>query len=72
MVKEPNPVHETTIRMDEELSSRLSMASQLFGLSRNAIMVKAIKELLLSYESDPDYQERRKQWLSSLAKVGRQ
>lgn len=63
-------MHETTIRMEGDLSSRLSMAAQLLGQSRNAIMVQAIKESLMLYESDPEYQKKRTEWIASLANVG--
>jgi hypothetical protein len=56
--------------MDAELANRLSVISQVLDVSMNKLMVQAIKESIVVYEGDPDYQAKRKAWIKELAGVG--
>ena len=39
-------------------------------MSRNELMNQAVTESVLLYEGDPEYQQKRKEWLEKLAQVG--
>lgn len=52
----------TTIRMDRELADRLNVLASVTAMSKNAVIVTAIKSLLLDYEDDPTYRELRSSW----------
>lgn len=65
-----NGIHETSVRMDKELASRLSLIAQVTGTSMNQLMVQAIRESVTLTEGDADYQEKRKTWLKQLQGVG--
>ena len=63
-------IHETTIRLEQDMANRLGVVAQVLGKSRQELMNQAVTESVITYEGDPEYQELRKKWLSALAKVG--
>lgn len=52
----------TTIRMDRDLADRLDVLASVTAMSKNAVIVAAIKMLLLDYEDDSNYKELRSSW----------
>jgi predicted transcriptional regulator len=69
--EQQNGIHETSVRMDKELASRLSLIAQVTGTSMNQLMVRAIKESVIVTEGDEEFQEQRKAWLKQLQGVGK-
>jgi predicted transcriptional regulator len=63
-------IHETTVRIDRETASRLSLIAQVLDVSINSLMTQAIKDTINFYEGDPDFQEQRKSYLKNLAGIG--
>lgn len=63
-------IHETTVRLDRETASRLSMVAQVLDTSMNALMNQAIKETVNFYEGDPEFQQKRKEYLRRLSGIG--
>ena len=63
-------IHETTVRMDRETASRLGFISHVLDQSMNQLMVQAIKELVVLYEGDPEFQAKRKDYLKTLSGIG--
>jgi predicted transcriptional regulator len=63
-------IHETTVRMDRETASRLSLVAQVLDVSINQLMNQAIKETVNFYEGDPEFQEKRKSYIKNLAGIG--
>jgi predicted DNA-binding protein len=52
--------------MDQDLAERLDVLSSVVGMSKNAVVVAAIKTLLLDYEEDPNYRELRSSWAEQM------
>lgn len=63
-------IHETTVRIDRETASRLSLIAQVLEVSINSLMTQAIKETVNFYEGDPEFQEKRKTYLKHLSGIG--
>lgn len=66
MSEEKTAIKETTIRMDQDLADRLSIVAQVKDMSMNQLMVQAIKESIMLYEGDPEYQNQRQTWFEKL------
>jgi predicted transcriptional regulator len=60
----------TTVRINVEIANRLAVVAQVLGISRNKFMSQAVAELVLIHEGDPEYQQKRREWIENLAKVG--
>ena len=70
MTDNDRKVHETTIRLSQDMANRLSVVAQVLGKSRQELMNQAVTESVITDEGDPEYQKARKKWISDLAKVG--
>ena len=71
MSKELRPeTHVTTLRLKVETAKRLGVVAQVLHMSRNELIRQAIAEFVLIHEGDPEYQQKRREWIENLAKVG--
>ena len=59
-----------TVRLDVETANRVGVIAQVLHVSRNELICQAITESVRTYEDDPQYQKKRKEWIENLAKVG--
>lgn len=58
--------HSSTVRMPPELAERLSVISQVLDISQNQLVVNAIRETIMFYEGDQQFQTQRQDWLKHL------
>ena len=63
-------ISEMTLRLDGEIANRVGVIAQVLNVSRNELMCQAITESVGTFEGDPEYQKKRKEWIENLAQVG--
>lgn len=59
-----------TFGLDLKTANRVGVIAQVLNVSRNELICQAITESVRTYENDLEYQNKRKEWIENLAKVG--
>ena len=63
-------ISEMTFGLDLKTANRVGVIAQVLNVSRNELICQAITESVRTYENDLEYQNKRKEWIENLAKVG--